>query len=457
MKREEQERRARQQRMLARALEESWYDIPSPDAEPEPPAPGPVPDPPPRQARTAAEEPPPSRLSIRLQQMETEKRRRQRRRYLLLGLLVVVLALMMAALTGVLGNTLAMLGDVSDGIYLSINRSTGSWPANTNISNPLQIEALGGGFVALDKKDVVIYTSYGGKIRSIQPSYARPALTVGNTRFAVYNRAGSELMVESRTRNLYTQKFPNPIMLCQMAPNGTLAVVTESDRYAAELLVYDPSFREDYHWYLTQREGTPVTVAFWNDSRHFATGNITAQDGQLCSTIYLMDTAVQDIGAQYTAELGSLILRLHWLSNRKVLAIFDDYAVILDAETGGEVARYDYEGTALQAASVEGKHIALLVSGRSGNDLVTLDENLQVLATAAVGQAKKVTCAENDVFLLNGDLVQRYGYDGLLRSETTYETRPIAVLSASETLVFYGTTVEPVAYVTQRIPAQSDK
>ena len=59
--------------------------------------------------------------------------------------------------------------------------------------------------------------AYGSKILSLQPSYARPVLAVGGTHFVVYNRAGSELTVCSRTRTLYTQRFDEDILLCAMS------------------------------------------------------------------------------------------------------------------------------------------------------------------------------------------------------------------------------------------------
>ena len=91
----------------------------------------------------------------------------------------------------------------------------------------------------------------------------RPALAVGNTRFVLYNRAGKELTVQSRTRQLYAKSFNNAIMLCEMAQNGTLAVVTESDRYAAEVMVYDASFSGDpFTWKLTSTDGTPIAIVF---------------------------------------------------------------------------------------------------------------------------------------------------------------------------------------------------
>lgn len=95
-------------------------------------------------------------------------------------------------------------------------------------------------------------------------------LAVGGTRFAVYNRAGNELTVCSRTRTLYSQNFDSGILLCAMSNNNSLAVVTESGRYAAQVRIYDPSMRQTYSWEMTQSDGTPIAVDFAPDSRKFA-------------------------------------------------------------------------------------------------------------------------------------------------------------------------------------------
>ena len=42
-----------------------------------------------------------------------------------------------------------------------------------------------------------------------------------------------------------------------MSNNNSLAVVTESGRYAAQVRIYDPSMRQTYSWEMTQSDGTP--------------------------------------------------------------------------------------------------------------------------------------------------------------------------------------------------------
>ncbi|MDD6320379.1 MAG: DUF5711 family protein [Oscillospiraceae bacterium] len=439
MNREDRERLERRKRMLAR--EQGNVPIPQPAQNPQPAQ---------RQTKRkngTAQQSTAGKSSSepvgvqtenpKIRSISEELRRRQRRRTALLVGAVVVLAAALALASGVLSTSIAMLGDLTDSVYLAFNRAGGGWPASTGIRTPLQVEELAGGFVELDGEDVAVYSAYGAKVRAFQPGYARPALAVGNTRFAVYNRAGSELTVQSRTRQLYAKNFSSPIMLCAMSDNGTLAVVTESDRYAAEVNIYDPAFRDTpYVWKITQEDGTPIAMDFAPDNRRFAAGTVAAKDGQLCTNVRFMSLSSDTAGSVYQADTGSMVLKLEWLSSGRLLAVFDTYITVLDTTSAAEVSRYDYGGSTLQSVSTCGKATALLLAVRGGNTLVTLNEKLTPLAMIPAGLAEKVTCTATEVYLLTDSGVESYAFDGVQNWSVDLGTRPQAVIEASHTLVF---------------------
>ena len=327
MRAKDKERLARRQRMLARERGEPLPDVFAPpsrgrsrpkgaDPDPEPP----LPDTPAPAPQAAAGE---TGRTARLRPLSPILRRRRRRRRL-------TLLAGLAAVTGALRSAVALAPDAAASAYLYLHRGSG-WPASTGIDSPLRIEELAGGFVEMDSRDVAVYSAYGSQIRTIQPGYARPALAVGNTRFVLYDRAGTSLRVESRTRILHTRTTSEAILLCALSANGTVAVVTESDRYVAQLQVLDPtSFEPLYTWKMTQEEGIPLAVAFAPDNRRFAVGTVAARDGQLASSVCLTGISGQEEPLLYTAESGSMLVRLHWLSGSRLLAVFDTYAALLD-------------------------------------------------------------------------------------------------------------------------------
>ena len=287
-----------------------------------------------------------------------------------------------------------------------------------------------------------IYSAYGTQVRTLQPGYTRPALAVGNTRFVLYDRSGTSLQVESRTRTLYTKTFTNAIMLCAMSQNGSLGVVTESERYAAELQVFSPTMRSTYSWKMTQDQGTPLAMSFASDNHRFAIGTVAARNGRMACTIYIMDTAKSETGPAYTADEGSLLLQLHWLSIDRVLAVFDTYAAVLSSSDGTELARYDFGGASLQGASVNRRTTALLLSTHSGNELLVLNGDLQVVGQGDAGQAEGVACADTAVYLWSVDSVSCHELSGAQRWTRELDTRPQAILIANQPLLFTAGRVE---------------
>lgn len=461
MRAEDKERLARRQRMLARERGES---LPEPEpgrTEPKKPE---------RKAKPAAQatktirKPDESRGGEKTEETKTISftprpegvraprtgntrpfspilRRRARRRRIMLVVLLLALLLAAASVTGVLGASLSSLGDTLDSVALYFQRG-GGWPAETGIQEPTRIEELAGGFVELDGEDVAIYSAYGTQVRTLQPGYTRPALAVGNTRFVLYDRSGTSLQVESRTRTLYTKTFTNAIMLCAMSQNGSLGVVTESDRYAAELQVFSPTMRSTYSWKMTQDQGTPLAMSFASDNRRFAVGTVAARNGQMACTVFMMDTAKSETGPAYTADEGSLLLQLHWLSSDRVLAVFDTYAAVLSASDGTETARYDFGGVSLQGASVNRRTTALLLSTHSGNELLVLNGDLQAVGQGDAGQAEGVACADTAVYLWGVNSVSCHELDGSERWTRELDNRPQAILVANQPLLFTAGRVE---------------
>lgn len=440
MNKAEKERQERRKRMLAREQgHTSTKPVPGTSGDiglrtPQPVRRGAAPKPP---------EPDPAATGSNLRSLTPLLKQRQRRRNLLVAAVVLVAALAFAVLTGAMSASIALLADGVDSLSLYLSRGDGGWPADTGISEPLQIEELAGGFVELGAEDVVVYSAYGSQVRRFQPGYARPVLAVGGTRFVVYNRAGSELQVSSRTRDLFTRSFDEGILLCAMSANNTLAVVTESGRYTAQLQIFDPSFQEVYLWQLTQNEGTPIALDFAPNNRRFAAGTLAARDGQLSCSVYFMDTTQDTEGPVYTATQGSMLLQLDWQTENRVVAVFDTYIAVLDPRTATETARYDFGGATLQSAEPGTRQTALLLNIRGGNCLATFDEDLTMLAQIPARQAFGITATDTQVYLLCPNAVECYSYDGVqnwAREDLT--AHPQAVLDADQTLMFVGSLVD---------------
>ena len=379
----------------------------------------------------------PQHNTVTMQQLKRMQRRKQGRKVRNILLAVLALAAAVFYFTGTYSNALTAATDGAESVQIFLNRS-GSFPVRTGITEPLQAEVLAGGFAVLGQEDLLVYSGTGTQLRSIQHGYARPAISVGSSRFCIYNRGGTELQVESRTRSLYSKKLSENILLCQMSANGSVAVVTQSSRYLAEMTVYPPDFGEPYQWWTTKTEGTPVRVAFADDNHRLAVGCISAKDGQLASGIYFLDTRKNTVTASYQAETGSALLDLQWISNSQVLCIYDSFACVLNPSTGAELCRFSYGGAAVSSVSVYGRTAALLLSMRSGSRLVVLNDKMSAILDETVSMANRVAITHNSVYLLRESTVERLNLKGESQWVQSCDSKPQFVLNADQLLVFTG-------------------
>lgn len=372
----------------------------------------------------------------RISQLQHQRKMRRLRKIALAAVLALAVAIYV---TGVWRQAFSAVEDMAESIRIAMTPDAG-WPAKTGIPDILQAEPLAGGFAELGKEDLAVYSAGGNHLRSIQHGYARPAMSVGNHRFCLYNRSGTELRIESRTRTLYTKSFQQPIVLAQMSPNGSVAVVTGGKLGTAELTVLDPSMKFRYSW-KSENEGLPSMISFADDNHRLAVACLGAHNGMLQSNIYLLDTHSDQVTAKITAN-GSHVLQMHWLTSEKLLVIYNSLAIVYEAATGREMAVFSFEGQPLASASVCGQNTALLFSRPLADTparLLVLDSNMQILASTQVAApAERAVLTRTTAYVLRKSSVAAYTMAGEFMWEKQLEAPPIAVLAAKQPLVLYG-------------------
>ena len=365
----------------------------------------------------------------RVSRLSEIRRRRKRRRQLTVLAAMLLVAAILAGVAGVYGSAMVGLGDVLDSVRIWLQPGPG-FPVHTGVRQALSVQPVNGGFALLGTQDLQVYSDSGRQLRSIQHSYARPGLAAGGSHLCLYSRGGYELQVESRSQTLYTASLPGSILLCDMSSNDSLAVLTTSTRGTAELIVYDSRFRQIYGWQMTESEGDPLVLAFAPDNRQLAVGAIRTQDGRLVSQVHLLDTGSDYVTATYSAT-GSLLLAAEWLSNNRLLAVFDSFAVVLSSK-GEEVARLDYSpGEEPMDVSVCGRTTALLLRENTVDEsgrLLILNDTLTALADFSLYGAEQVVCGRTAAYCMTNGSVHSYDFSGDLNWEHSSLSSPQALL-----------------------------
>ena len=342
---------------------------------------------------------------------DLDKARAQRKKQKLRSLLVWVLPLALILVCLIAGNSAALVsaGDVVETLRISTMRGQG-WPQSTGISQLYQWEEMDGGFVALGQENAVFYTNKGVRLRAIQAGYARPALSAGNTRFVLYNRGGTELRVESRSKNLYTQQYPGGILLCEMGPDGSLAVVTEDPSYTAQMLVYPSNMEQPLTWKLTSKEGTPIAMAFSDNEKKLAVATLSAAEGKTVSRLYILDRTKQK-EIQLDTRTGAVPLQVEWRGDTLLVAYSDGVAAY--QEKKGLVASYDLQGRTLVDLSIlPNGRMALLENHGSTAHIVLLDKNLTETGRIPVEAGNGVVLTRTGIYLYTDANVICYTREG---------------------------------------------
>lgn len=369
-------------------------------------------------------------------QLESEKLARRKKARLVRRIVIpaVLLGVLLAWASGLAGASVTAAGELAESIRIALTPAAG-WPVQTGLSSLYQLEELDGGFVALGGEGCVVYSAGGNRLRAVQPGYARPAIAAGERRFVIYNRSGTELRVEGRTRSLYTQSYENGILLCAMSRGGMLAVATGHSRYVAELKVYSSMMEEQLTWDMVDSEGTPVRMAFSEDERRLAVAALSAADGQTVCNLYLLNTRKD--GETLLASVSDAVpVGLAWRSSGELLALYDSCAVLYSVSTGEEKARFDYGGDTLAGWSCQGKTTALLFQNGVSSRMVLLGSDLTVTADQGTARANGIALTRTAVYLLTDSAVECFSTAGEYQWSRPEEVKPLAVLDTKELLLF---------------------
>lgn len=377
----------------------------------------------------------------RIEYIEAARQRLRSRRIRRTMLLVALVAAAVIYLTGLVNTSVMLLEDMADTVRIALMPEQG-FPQQTGAGAVYQAETLGGSFVVLGEEGCTVFSNGGGRLNTVGTGYARPALAAGGNSFVLYNRSGSELRVESRTRELYTRQTEGHIYLCALSDRGELAVVADDVRKLALLTIYDANRNELLTWSTTTAEGVPLRMDFSPDGTQLAIAAVTAQDGQMVTNLYLLNLRAGE-PQLLASEPGSTPLALTWCSNDRLLAVCDTHAALYGSD-GSAQGRYDFGGQDVAALSAEGGGLAVLFGSGPSSTALLLDGGLGVQYTGPVPNAHGIVRGNGAFYLLCESSVECYGLDGAYQWSYPLDARPQALLAREDLFVFAGNLVQRI-------------
>ena len=288
----------------------------------------------------------------------------------------------------------------------------GNFPLKISQSGISSITQCDDIMVTLDGRRVVFYEPDGTQIKAIAHNYGSPMIDVSEKKILAYDNSGRSFQVMTRKGSVYTKKTDDPIMLAKIAPNGFVAVVTQTEKYAGFLTVYDETGSVVYTWAGGKRI---VDICFTEEGKGCCISTISSSGGKIDSTVYSVMFDSKDTVMSCTVE-DSLVLRAQKMKNGDYWLVCDDSLVKVNS--GGDlVSSYEFADELTSMCTGE-KYVAIYtsaVTGTHGTLLIfdcTDEKNGPNVTQDISGKPHKLQMKDSTVIAFSSSLVESYDAGG---------------------------------------------
>ena len=153
-----------------------------------------------------------------------------------------------AGLVETLSNTVATWG-------------AGSYPATLESSNTINAVSKGSYYYVLTNNNIEAYSSSGKRIFSYNHGFENPVIKTSSTRALVFGQNSNQVLIFTLKGLKATVDTKKEIKTAAIGDDGTYAVVTNADSYAAQVSVYKKDGKLVYEWFSSKDLVNNVAVA----------------------------------------------------------------------------------------------------------------------------------------------------------------------------------------------------
>ena len=276
-------------------------------------------------------------------------------------------------------------------------------------------------FVGMDYKllassdtQLQLFSGTGHSLLQIeQLSFRSPALFTNGKQAVVYDAGGQTLYVIAKNKIAFTLELPSGqyILSATINQNGWLAVTTKEDSHRGVITIYNDSYQR----VLTRRlsDYYPVSATVTPDCRGYYILTPSQSGGVFDSRLlYFAIDGSEDTESKSQISVGDNVV-LSLSSSDTRTWVLTDTGLFTLISSGELAARYDFQGSYLKRASLNGNEFAalLLSPSQSGNTgtLVTVDYDGHVLGTLELEeQVLSLSAAGRYVAVLTSNSLHLY-------------------------------------------------
>lgn len=318
-------------------------------------------------------------------------------------------------------------------------KQSGNFPLTFDESSVNVIKQLSDGIVRVDDRNIAFYDESGNKISDNSHNFANPVVRTSGKRVLVYDNGGNSFRVLNKKGELLSKDIDQSILLAEIAPDSTVAVVTQTEKYAAVLTVYDSSGAEIYQWSSSRRI---LDISFDKDGSGCCISTFSSSSGALRSVIYYVtfDSAEEKMKSEQLETLAVAVQRNdngdYWVVGDTCFYKLDSNGkILMQYEYPEELSDYALTDTTAAVAfdGIQRKTGTLAVF-RSDSDG---DKPDSVVYTQS-GKPKKMTAENKKVILLGEDNIEAYDSAGNLLATAAVSSEYLDFVYLNDSVYFLG-------------------
>jgi hypothetical protein len=222
-------------------------------------------------------------------------------------------------------------------------------------SNKNTIDVAGINILSAHKtsKDVIIlsdtsllnYSKTGGLQFDRQHGYTAPRVKTSDTYILTYDHMSNRFRVDSRSKNIINKSISKNIIAADISDNKRIAIVTESEGYAAELNIYDFSLeRKNFRWY--SAENDVIDISLSPDGKKAAVITIGSKAGEFISYLTVLDFS-KEKPVSKTEYLNSILVSVDFKTNSEVTVVGDNICSVVPINNAKKKVDYYFEDSSL--------------------------------------------------------------------------------------------------------------
>lgn len=253
---------------------------------------------------------------------EARKKRLRRVRLKRLRGLLIAAALIVLAVIGINSITKTTFSDIGD-YFKTLFAEDSGYPCQLGNSLPKKVCEMDNAYAVLTSDELIIKSGKGSELLRSSHSLVAADIESNGRRTLMFNRGSRDVYVFNRTSLLTELTTDSPIVDGALAENGTLALLTESDRYLCQLEIYKNGMYDNIMtWYSS--DGFPVMCSISEKGTKAAAACVNLTDGAVSSVITMID--VSSSSQRWQTAVSGIIYEMILFSDGKMLVITDEGA-----------------------------------------------------------------------------------------------------------------------------------